>query len=175
MNRALNSLNLLGVLALAALCVFQWRANSALVRDLRRNEGVRLAQSVKIDEQAANLRGLSDDLDRFRAQLSDTTLALKTSDAKLDASEKLVAQLETQRDQLKAAVEQWTAAVALRDQRLADANQRIQDLNTRLADAVAKFNALAKTHNDLVRRINEAGGLPAPAKVDASKDDSSTR
>jgi len=156
MNRALTFLNLLGVSALAALCVLQWRANRSLNLDVNRLGQIRLAQSAKIDEQAATLRGLTSDLDRFREQLGATTLSLKETDAKLRASAHLAARLADERDQLRASISQWTAAVAARDERLAAANTRIIDLAAQLNDAVSKFNALVATHNNLVKQVNDS-------------------
>jgi len=167
MNRVLAALNLLGIVLLLGLCVFQWRANSALNLDVNRLEEIRLDQTAKIADQAGRLRGLAADLDRFRDQLGATTLDLKKTRGRLRESERLAAQLANERDQLKEAVVQWTAAVAARDERLKEANDRIRDLGTRLNDAVVKFNALVATHNDLVRQLNEARN-PGAAKAAAA-------
>ena len=156
MSRALTWINLLGVLVLATLCVFQWRANRTLNLDVNRLDQTRQTQSAKIDEQAATLRGLTSDLDRFREQLGSATLSQKDAETKLRASEHLAAQLANECDQLKESIAQWTAAVATRDDRLAEANARITDLASRLNATVAKYNALVAFHNDLVKQLNDA-------------------
>jgi len=149
MSRALTWINLLGVLVLTTLCVLQWRANRSLNLDVNRLEQTRQTQSAKIDEQAATLRGLQSDLDRFREQLGSTTLSQKDAETKLRASERLAVQLANERDQLKESIAQWTAAVATRDARLTE-------LASRLNDTVAKYNALVASHNDLVKQLNDA-------------------
>ena len=173
MSRALTWINLLGALVLAILCALQWSANRALNLDINRLEliGLRgdcreligLDQTARLDEQTKTLRGLTSDLDRFREQLGATTLSLKDTDAKLRASERLAAQLASERDQLKASIAQWTAAVAARDERLAEANTRLRDLSAQLTDAAEKYNALVATHNALVKQVNEARAA-APVK-----------
>jgi len=158
MSRALTWINLLGVLVLTTLCVLQWRANRSLNLDVNRLEQTRQTQSAKIDEQAATLRGLQSDLDRFREQLGSTTLSQKDAETKLRTSEHLAVQLANERDQLKESIAQWTAAVATRDARLTEANTRITELASRLNDTVAKYNALVKQLNDA-----RAAGAEKPA------------
>jgi len=156
MNRALTWINLVGVLVLAGLCVFQWRANRGLNLQVNDLEATRFAQAAQIDEQTKKLGGLTADLERFREQLGSTSLSLKDTKEKLRASEHLAAQLASERDQLKDAIACWTAAVASRDRRLTEANTRISDLGAQLHDAVTKYNALVATHNTLVQQINDA-------------------
>ena len=156
MNRALTWINLLGVLALAALCVLQWRANRDLNLQVNSLESTRLALSARLGEQAARLRGLAADLERFRDQLAATTLSLKDAETKLRSSEHLAVQLARERDQLKESTAQWSSAVALRDDRLRVANASIHDLDTRLNDTASKYNALVSSHNALVQQLNDA-------------------
>lgn len=164
MNRALTWINLGGVLVLAGLCVFQWRANRGLNLQVNNLEATRFAQAAQIDEQTKKLGGLTADLERFREQLGATALSLKDTGAKLRASEHLAAQLANERDQLKDAIAQWTAAVSLRDRLLAEANARITDLGAQLHQAANKYNALVSSHNTLVQQFNDAR---ATAKPDA--------
>ncbi|MFA6287361.1 MAG: hypothetical protein WC661_08225 [Opitutaceae bacterium] len=170
MSRALTWINLLGVLVLAILCALQWRTNRALNLDVNRLEQTRQTQSAQLDEQAAALRGLTSDLDRFREQLGATALSQKDAETKLRASERLAAQLANERDQLKASILEWTAAVAARDANLAEANTRITDLSARLNATVAKYNALVASHNDLVKQLDDARatGAEKPATPSAS-------
>jgi chromosome segregation ATPase len=168
MSRALTWINLLGVLVLAALCALQWRTNRALNLDVNSLEQTRLEQTARLSEQDKTLRGLQADLERFREQLGSTTLSQKDAETKLRASERLAAQLSSERDQLKASIAEWTAAVAARDSRLADANTLITDLSAQLNDTVAKYNALVSSHNDLVKQLDaaRAAGAPAPKEED---------
>ena len=162
MSRALTWINLSGVLLLAVLCALQWRTNRALNLQVNSLESTRIAQAAQLDEKAAALRGLTSDLDRFREQLGTTTLSQKDAETKLRASERLAAQLASERDQLKDSIAQWTAAVAARDERLTEASARIRDLSAKLNDTVAKYNALVASHNDLVKQVNDSRAAAAP-------------
>ena len=161
MNRALTWINLVGVLVLAGLCVFQWRANRELNLQVNDFEATRFAQAAQIDEQTKKLGGIMGDLERFREQLGSTSLSLKDTAAKLRASERLAAQLASERDQLKDAIARWNAAVALRDRRLTEANARISDLGSQLHAAVNKYNSLVASHNTLVQQFNDARAAEA--------------
>lgn len=157
MNRTLSWLNFAGVAVLAALCVWQWRANrdlhltnAALVRS-------QAEQAGRIDELERQRRGLTADLENFRGQLERTLAELRTSDGKLAAAEQTSAQLAVQVDQLKQSVAAWSAAVTARDERLTEANDRIRDTGARLEDSVHKYNELAQRYNGAIRDYEALG------------------
>ncbi|HEY4245322.1 MAG TPA: hypothetical protein VGM64_00635 [Lacunisphaera sp.] len=155
MSRTLTWLNLAGVVALALLCVFQWRTNRTLNLDVNALEKNRQLQVIKIGEQEMNIQGLSADLENFRTQLTRAQGELRDTSAKLSTGERDHAQLSAERDQLKDNIEKWTAAVRLRDQRIAEANDRIRDAGHRLKESADKFNQLATRYNDIVKQMDE--------------------
>jgi uncharacterized coiled-coil DUF342 family protein len=155
MNRALTWINLFGVAALAALCVLQWRTNRSLNLEINALQKSGQAQASALAEQDKNLKGLAADLDGFREQVVRAHREARVTAEKLHASERLVAELTAERDQLKDSVVTWSAAVKVRDDRISEANERIRDVGRRLEDAVRKFNDLAVRYNDTVRQLNE--------------------
>jgi chromosome segregation ATPase len=162
MSRTLAYLNFFGVVALTALCALQWSTNRALNLDVNQLEKSSQTQAAQLDEQAAHLRGLTTDLDRFRTQLSTTTLDLQGAHTQLRASEQLAAELARERDQLRDNLTHWRAAVALRDESLQQANERIRELGERLNTRIGTFNELVAKYNEVVRQLNEARA-PQPA------------
>jgi chromosome segregation ATPase len=155
MSRTLTRLNLVGVVALAGLCVFQWRTNRSLNLDINALQKSSQLQAVKITEQEKNLQGLSADLENFRGQLTRANAELRETSAKLQISERDNAQLTAERDQLKESIANWAAAVHVRDERIAEANHRIHEIGERLRDGAEKFNKLATRYNDTVKQLDE--------------------
>src|SRR5689334_3303526 len=143
MNRALQILNLLGVLALAGLCCVQWQANRQANLRAIELERTRLELSAKIEEQDKTIKGYVADLDDFRQRLTLSEAALKESQEKFAALAAERDKLIAERDQLKTALDKWTAALAERDAALKRADQQIQKLTGERNDAVSKFNDLA--------------------------------
>jgi chromosome segregation ATPase len=156
MNRALQYLNLLGVVALAALCVVQWRANRAVNLEAAGLEKVRLDQAAKLSELEKAMKGQAADLDSFREQLGKTHESLRAAEAKITTLERDARQLAAERDQLKTSVAKWADAVAARDARLAELDGQLRKLATDRNDAVTKFNELAEKYNAVVKDLNEA-------------------
>lgn len=155
MNRSLTWINLAGVVALAVLCTFQWRANRALNLDVNALQKTGQAQSARLAEQDKALAGLASDLDSFRGQITRAHAELRETADKLQATESAVAQLRAERDQLQESVAHWSAAVQARDARIAEANQRIREVGGRLKEAVEKFNDLAARYNERTQQLNE--------------------
>lgn len=155
MNRKLQFVNLFGVLALAALCVVQWRQNRQLNlgwNDLEKN---RQAQEQKLAEQDKAMRGLTDDLARFKEQFTSAKGELTETKEKLNGAERTLLQVSTEREQLQINLTNWMNAVTERDAKLKEANERITEVVGRLNESVAKFNELVTNHNDVVARYNE--------------------
>lgn len=132
MNRSLTWINLAGVLALAVLCTFQWRANRALNLDVNALQKTGQTQTARLAEQDKTLAGLASDLDSFRGQITRAHAELRATADKLHASELAAAQLNAEREQLKESVARWTAAVKVRDERIDEANHRIREVGHRL-------------------------------------------
>jgi uncharacterized coiled-coil DUF342 family protein len=167
MNRALQYLNLLGVLALAVLCAVQWRANRAVNLEASGLERVRLDQAAKLTDLEKSFKGQAADLDSFREQLGKTHESLRTAEAKVVTLERDARQIAAERDQLKAAVEKWADAVATRDARLADLDGQLRKLVTDRNDAVKKYNELAEQYNTVVKDLNEARALLSRFRTNA--------
>lgn len=155
MSRSLHWVNLLGVLALAALCVVQWRVNRQLNLELNRREQARLQLAARMDEQARTCAGQTTDLAGLRTHLARLTQELAQTAAKLAAAERELSQSMADCDQLKSSVTNWAAAVATRDERLRQAASQLEALADERADAVKRFNDLAQQHNKLVGDFDE--------------------
>lgn len=161
MNRLLQILNFLGVLALVWLCGLQWKDNGRLHADGEDLERTRQAQAAKIAEQEKTLQGYSSDLDDLRNKLSKSDAALKETQGKLAAMSKerdqVVAardQLTKERDQLKADIETWRANLAQRDDLLKQANEQVQKANEQAQKSQADRNDAVNRYNDIVNKYN---------------------
>ena len=155
--KRLQWLNLVGVLALAALCIFQWQRDRALNLEINRLEKARQQQEQKLAEQDKAARALNDDLAHFKQQFQGAHTNLAQLRVTVRELEREKAQLHTERDQLKSSVTNWSRAVAERDARLGEANGQLRDLTARLNETVQKFNELATNHNRAMQRFNELG------------------
>lgn len=153
MNRFLHWFNFLGVLALAALCVAQWRMNRTLNLALNEHQKVSQQQAARLAEQERQIKGGAADLDSFRDKIAETSTAVKETEAKAAALDRLVKQLTNERDQLKTSVTNWAAAVTTRDERLKQSGVELAKLGNDRNDAVRKFNELAAQQNKLVEEI----------------------
>ncbi len=151
MNNRLNYLNLVGVLALAALCIAQWQRDRRLNLDLGRLDQMRLQQAAKIDEQAGLLKGLNEDLSQLKISLAKEQSLRSQVEQKVASTENVNQQLTLERDQLKAAITNWTNAVAVRDERMKEANARIKQLAADLNTSIRKYNELATNRNAVVK------------------------
>jgi septal ring factor EnvC (AmiA/AmiB activator) len=168
--KILGYFNLLGVIALAVLCGFQWEANRrANLREVALDK-IRQEQTQKIAEQDRTIKGYIADLDDFRHRLERTEAALKQIENQLAtvsgerdraaaARDQAVAerdQLLTEREKFKETLAKWMAAVGERDEALKKASSEVQALGKDRNEAVMKFNDLAVKYNGLVKDLNEA-------------------
>jgi methyl-accepting chemotaxis protein len=153
--KALHVFNLAGVLALAVLCVLQWRDNRSLNHEVIRLEEARIAHEQVLKEQKLAVENLTTDRDEFRERFKVVNAEAVKARRELGETRREVAQLTTERDQLRESVTNWAAAVKQRDMLLTNANERIKGLADDLNANVARFNDLATNHNDLVIRYNE--------------------
>jgi len=161
MNRSLQYINSIGVLALAVLCVFQWQANRRFNMEANRLEKIRIEQAAQIQDQSQKLKGYTDDLESFRGQLTRANVNAGETEKKQIAAERQLQQLKLESEQLKASVTNWAEAVAARDERLKEANQRIVDLSAQLNTNILSYNKLATNYNAVVSQLN---ALRNPAK-----------
>ena len=152
--RLLHFINLFGVLALAALCVFQWHLNRDV--NLRANslEKTRLKLTARISEQDQQIKGQAADLESFREHIQRATAQLKSAESNLLVARREVLELGAQRDQLKESIGEWTRAVAERDEQLVRASEQLEKIAEERNTAVTKFNELAARHNENVEELN---------------------
>ena len=169
MNRFLQYANLIGVIALAALCVFQWSANRRVNLEASALEKTRLELTAKVAEHEKTIKGQAADLDTFREQLSLATTSLKETETKLTKAGREIGQLEGEREQLKISVTNWAAAVTARDERIKEANDRLKQLGEELNASIRKFNELAETHGRLVKDWNDQQAKLAAMKTNTAK------
>jgi len=169
MNRSLQYANLIGVVALTVLCVFQWKANRRVNMEASALEKTRLELTSKVEEHEKTIKGQVADLETFREQLSLATRSLKETETKLTKAGREIAQLETEREQLKASVTNWAAAVTARDERLKEGNARIKQLGEEMNANIRKFNELAETHGKLVKDWNEQQARLAAMRTNSAK------
>lgn len=165
MNRMLQILNFLGVLALVWLCSFQWKDNGRLHADNQDFERTGQAQAAKIAEQEKTLQGYSSDLDDLRGKLSKSDAELKETQGKLareTAERNQIAaardRLAQERDQLNSVLEKWKEGITERDERLKQAGDQIQKANAARDDAVNRFNELVGKYNGVVKELESRKG-----------------
>jgi len=154
-SRGLQYANLAGVLALAILCVVQWRRDRDLNLEVNRLEKTRIAGESKIQEQEKTLLGLTSDLALFKEQLTTARSDLRQARDRLRTVESENFQLTGERDQLREAITNWMSAVAIRDERINEANGRIRDLADQLNASIRKFNELTTNFNNVVTELNK--------------------
>ena len=167
MNRTLGWINLLGVLALAAVCAGQWQVNRHLNLQVTALEKVRLGQTTALEDQQRHLAGAQSDLERFREQLTSATNLAREDKDRLAALERQVPQLTGERDELKAGLTNWSAAVKLRDQRLTEAEAQILRLAEERNAVVTRFNDLAAKYEQAVTEVNAARARAAAPAAEA--------
>lgn len=144
MSRTLQFINLLGVFALAVLCVMQWRADRNLNLELSAREKTRLDQAAKLEHQDKTIKGYVADLETFRKQLARANVSLKETEKSLAGAQREIRQLSNERNQLRISVTNWAGAVAARDEQLKQAAEQLQKLASDRNEAVKKFNELAE-------------------------------
>ena len=163
MNRTLQKLNLLGVIALTVLCVFQWRENRRLNLNGAQLEKTRTEQSAKLAEREQAVKNTTADLESFRTQLTGAVTARSEADQKVAAAEIQVQQLTADKKVLQGSVANWAAAVSARDERIKKANFELQKLGEARNQAVVKYNDLAAKYNGVVKDLNAERAKAAPA------------
>jgi chromosome segregation ATPase len=158
MNDRLKYLNLVGVVALAALCVCQWLHDRRLNLEIKRLNQVRQQQAAKIDDLSNQLAGLNDDLAQLKTSVATERDLRIQADKRVTSLEAANAQLTGERDQFKAAITNWANAVALRDERMKEANARIEELAADLNASIRKYNGLVTNYNTIVKSLSEKHG-----------------
>ncbi len=164
MNRALHYINSLGVVALAILCIFQWRANRESNLEANRLEKLRIEHSTEIEDLSRKLKGYTDDLENFRGQITRAAAKSSETDKKLATAERELDQARIEIAQLKTSVTNWADAVATRDILIKEANERIQQLSEQLNANVLTYNKLATNYNAVVAQLDALRAAPKAEK-----------
>ncbi|MGV3772480.1 MAG: hypothetical protein ACO1QB_06225 [Verrucomicrobiales bacterium] len=155
MNRPLQIVNLIGTVALAGLCVFQWQGNRRLNLQVNQLEKTRIVQEGQIAESARELKGAKADLEIFREQIAQSAAALRDAETNLLATRTKLEIAESDNMQLKDSLTNWMEAVTARDEQLKIVNNQLAQLAEERNSAVVKFNELAETHNKLAKEIEK--------------------
>ncbi len=155
MNRSLQLVNFVGVVALAVLCVFQWRGNRELNLEVNSLLKHRMEHVKTIENQEKEIKGCRSDLESFRELLARTNVEFKETEKKLHAADASVFQLTNERDQLRSSITNWAAAVSARDDQLKKLDEQLQSLATDRNEAVVRFNELAEKYNGVVKDLND--------------------
>jgi chromosome segregation ATPase len=178
MSRFIQIVNLVGVLALAALCASQWIQNRALNGLFNEAEKSRLALVEKLEQQGKELQAKVADLDDLRERVVRVNQELQETGEKLRVTDRRLVQLESERDQLKSSITNWVQAVAVRDEQLQKSGAQLNDLMTDRNQIVGKYNELAERHGKLVKDWNDqqarlaatnAGQKPSPTNSAGDK------
>ncbi|MDB5303366.1 MAG: hypothetical protein JWM97_915 [Phycisphaerales bacterium] len=156
MIRFLQFFNLVGVVALAVLCGFQWNVNRKANLELITLDGVRQSQASKIVEQAATIKRYAEDIEDLRDRLSRAEASLDETTGKLTAANAEGKKLTAERDELKSSVTTWMAAVAERDAALKQSREQQEKLGKERNEAITKFNDLATKYNGIVKELNDS-------------------
>ncbi len=153
MNRRIQYINLLGVLLLALLCGYQWKANWQLQTEsiISAKDRFELAENLANAEKAA--KGRAADLEQFREQLSRTILTRQEAEEKRREAQHKLDQLSDEIGQVKANHTTWTTAVALRDEQLNLAADQIKKLAVERNDSTEKFNDIVQKYNAMIHNF----------------------
>ncbi|MEY4544234.1 MAG: hypothetical protein RL685_429 [Pseudomonadota bacterium] len=155
MKHWLTSFNLAGVLAVAGLCGFQWRANHALNLELHSLERSRQELTAQVAEQEQTIRGCTSDLEDFRKQVVSARESVQKTEALTAAAGRTNQQLTLERDQLKGSVSEWAQAVTAREERAQVLTDQLQKLAEDRNEVVTKFNELVGKYKQMVGALNE--------------------
>lgn len=154
MKAGLHYFNLLGVLALAILCVAQWQHDRQLNLDLNRSERLRLEQTAKIGGLEAARKGLEEDLGQlkaaFSAQQGANAQVARDLVLSISTNQQLLAEQQTWR----ATLTNYAQTVAIQNDRIKEANARIEALASNLNQSIGKYNRLVTNYNAVVGELN---------------------
>ena len=156
MNRVLAYINAAGVLCLAALCVFQWRANRTLNLEAARLARAQVEQTAKLEESEKARRGCQADLEDFRERVTLASRSAQTNEQRVLQLERESHEASAERDALKASLGSWEKAIGARDEQIKLGNEQIAKLAASRDEAAARYNDLAARYNDVVKKLNEA-------------------
>ncbi|MDX1953822.1 MAG: hypothetical protein SFY81_16760 [Verrucomicrobiota bacterium] len=156
MSKALNTLNFLGILVLAGLCVFQWQVNRRLNLQAIEQEKHLLQLQQQNRDLEKMIEGQKSDLQTVKDQFMKSHEELAEIRKTKSVLERNILELETERDQLKSSIADWSEAINKRDEQIRSANDQLTRLASERNDSVLKYNSLAEKYNSLVEDFNKA-------------------
>ena len=147
MNRIITVFNAMGVVLLAALCVFQWDQLRAISGRLNIADQAAIAQAEVLskEKQARQRDGID---------LADMRNRLAAADAEAESNFKRAIAAERKLDATGVAVEKLKKAVADRDAVLGQQDAAIRKTAGERDDAIRKYNDLVLKYNELVKRAS---------------------
>jgi chromosome segregation ATPase len=154
MKPGLHYSNLLGVLALALLCVLQWQHDRRLNLQLNQSERLRGEQAAKIGELEAAQKGLNEDLGQIKQAFSAKERAGAQAEHELALNLGTNQLLKAEQERLKSALSNYAQTVAIQNERIKEANHRIEGLASNLNESIRKFNDLVTNYNGVVGELN---------------------
>ena len=183
MIRHLGLINFVFLLLIGGLCIFQWHVEKEARQRINGLQRTVASQEQKIAEQEDSIKGANEDLDRFRAQVTELKaqndgqiVQIRDRKAEVFKLEETKSQLTKQAEGLHQALDTYKAAVASRDENLKTLLEQREQLLTANKGAVEKANLAVTTYyelhakySDLVARYNELA-VRAQAAASNQKD-----
>jgi chromosome segregation ATPase len=182
MSAHLHRLNFVLLLALGALCVFQWSTEKSARARIGGLLKTQEEQARRLAEQTESLQASAQDLEAFRTQIlglksqvDGQAATIRTQNSQIARLDTVEASLTRQLEIWKKAVDDYHGAVEARDAQIAtlvDQRDRFYEANKasiqRANAAVASLNDLNEKYSDVVTRYNDLAAktqaqTPAPA------------
>jgi len=169
MIRNLNRINLVLIVLIGGLCVFQWQVEKNAQANINSLQRTVANHEQKIVEQEENLKGANEDIDRFRVQVTelkalsdDQTVQIRDQKAQVFKLDEAKTQLTKQSESLRQSLDAYKAAVASRDENIKTLLEQRDQLFSANKNAVEKANLAIASYNeintkyaDLVGRYND--------------------
>ncbi len=186
MIRRLSLINFIFLLLIGGLCIFQWHVEKEARLRINSLQRKVADQEQKIAEQEESIKGANEDLDRFRAQVTELKaqndgqiVQIREQKAEVFKLEETKAQLTKQVEGLHQALDAFKAAVASRDENIKALLEQREQLLAANKGAVEKANLAITTYNelntkysDLVARYNDLA-VRVQAAASSQKDTAS--
>ena len=155
MSKLLQTVNFILALALAAICLVQWRRERTYHLEIVNLDKTRQEQVIKIEQDERQIHGYREDLADFKKPVEKMQASLEEQEGVITSNRAQIARLDLENAQLKNAVDAWKKGVADRDDAIKKQNESIRKVAAERDDMVKKFNDLAKQQNEVVQKYND--------------------
>jgi chromosome segregation ATPase len=169
MIQNLNRINLVLIVLIGGLCVFQWQVEKNARANINSLQRTAANHEQKIAEQEENLKGANEDIEHFRVQVTelkaqsdDQVIQIREQKAQVFRLDEAKTQLTKQSESLRQALDAYKAAIASRDENIKTLLEQRDQLYASNKSAVEKANLAIGSYNeintkyaDLVGRYNE--------------------